>query len=362
MGTRRRGGTVALAIAVLGSVLLALGALAQQGGKVHALANCTASDAGIDGEEQAFLGLINGYRATNGLGSLSISPALSTAAAWMSRDLGVNAYFSHTDSLGRSPSGRAADCGYPSGAGENIAGGTAWSSAQSVFDGWKASPGHNANMLNGSYRVIGIGRVNVPGSPYGWYWTTPFGMFDDSGAPPPTNTPANTPTNTPTAAPTSPATQTPTPPPTSPPTSTPTSAPGGPSATATPTSSAPTSAPTASPTGGTASATPARTPTSNPESGSATKTPTPGPEAAALVPLATGANLISWPSSDRTPAEAFGSSGATISIVYSWDPSTATWRRYGPGLPGFLNNLTMFRRGDAYWVIAKTAGSVTIGP
>ena len=80
------------------------------------------------------------------------------------------------------------------------------------------------------------------------------------------------------------------------------------------------------------------------------------------MPLATGANLISWPSSDRTPAEAFGSSGNTISIVYSWDPTTASWRRYGPGLPGFLNNLTMFRRGDAYWVIAKTAGSVTIGP
>ena len=345
---------------VFGALMLAVGALAQQGGAVHALTNCTASDSAIDGEEQAFLGLINSYRTSNGLASLNISPSLCRAAAWMSRDLGVNAYFSHTDSLGRSPSTRAQNCDYLGGAGENIAGGTAWSSAQAVFDGWKASPGHNSNMLNGSYRVIGIGRVNVPGSPYGWYWTTPFGVLDDSGAPPPTNTPANTPTNTATAAPT---TQTPTPAPTASPTSTPTPVPGGPSATATPTSAAPTSTPTATATGGGSTATPTRTPTTatTPESG-ATKTPVPAPEAAKVVPLASGANLIAWPSTDRTPAQAFGASGNTISIVYAWDPTTATWRRYGPGLPGFLNNLTMFRRGDAYWVIAKTAGSVTIGP
>ena len=80
-----------------------------------------------------------------------------------------------------------------------------------------------------------------------------------------------------------------------------------------------------------------------------------------MVPLVTGANLIAWPSTDRTPAQAFGGAGHTISIVYSWDPATNTWRRYGPSLPGFLNNLTLFRKGDAYWVIAKSAGSVTIG-
>ncbi|MEP6871128.1 MAG: CAP domain-containing protein, partial [Anaerolineaceae bacterium] len=207
MGRRRSSGALALALTVLGSLMLSLGALAQQGSSARALTNCTVSDAALDGEEQAFLGLINEYRASNGLGSLAVSTALNRASAWMSRDMGVNAYFSHTDSLGRSPSTRAMNCDYPSGAGENIAGGTAWNSAQSVFDGWKASPGHNTNMLTGSYRVIGIGRVNVAGSPYGWYWTTDFGTVDDSGNPPPTNTP----TNTPTAAATSPATNTPTP-------------------------------------------------------------------------------------------------------------------------------------------------------
>lgn len=367
---RRRGGATALMLAVLGSFMLALATLAQQGGPARALANCTTSGATIDSEEQAFLGLINSYRASNGLGSLSISSSLSAAAAWLSNDLGTKAYFSHTDSLGRSPSARAADCGYTAGAGENIAGGTAWGSAQAVFDGWKASPGHNANMLTSYYRVIGIGRANVPGSPYGWYWTTDFGTVDDSGAPPPTTAPATPPTSTPTPAVTTAPTSAPTLTPTATPTSTPTGAaatntptPAAGSATATATPFAPTSTSTATPaaTGGTASATPTRTPTSVPESGGATKTPAPAPEAAALIPLASGANLIAWGTTDRTPAEAFGAAGNTIAMVYSWDPATGSWRRYGPGLPAFLNNLTMFRTGEAYWVIAKVAGSVAIG-
>ncbi len=353
-------------MAVFGSMMLALGALAQQGSSAHALTNCDTGTASIDGEEQAFLGLINQYRASNGLGSLALSSSLSRASAWMSNDLGVNAYFAHTDSLGRTPYSRVQDCGYPTGAGENIAGGTAWSTAQAVFDGWKASPGHNANMLTSYYVVIGIGRVNVPGSPYGWYWTTDFGSVNDSGAPPPTNTPANTPTTTATPVATTPATSTPTSaPPTAtatgaPQTSTPTPTTGSGASTSTPTPSAATSTPTGTPPSG-GTATPTRTPTSVPESGSATKTPTPGPEAAAVVSLASGANLIAWASTDRAPAQAFGGAGNTIAIVYAWDPATSTWRRYGPGLPAFLNNLTMLHKGDAYWIIAKATGSVTVG-
>ena len=30
-------------------------------------------------------------------------------------------------------------------------------------------------MLDGDQRVIGIARVEVPGSEHGWYWTTDFG-------------------------------------------------------------------------------------------------------------------------------------------------------------------------------------------
>lgn len=148
------------------------------GGRAAALANCTA-DTGQDAEEQAFLGLINQYRAQNGLSALSVSTNLSRMASWHGGDMGAKNYFSHTDSLGRSPSTRAIDCGYPAGAGENIAAGTVWSTASAAFNAWKGSAGHNANMLNGSYRQIGIARVYTAGSTYGWYWVTDFGTVND---------------------------------------------------------------------------------------------------------------------------------------------------------------------------------------
>jgi uncharacterized protein YkwD len=56
---------------------------------------------------------------------------------------------------------------------ENIAYG--YSSAQSVFDGCKNSPGHNANMLNPSFKVIGIGYAGDA-----HYWTTDFGGYVDT--------------------------------------------------------------------------------------------------------------------------------------------------------------------------------------
>lgn len=185
----------------------------------------------LDPEEQAFLAMINDYRQQNGAGALAIDSSLEDASRWMSNDLGVNNYFSHTDSLGRSPFVRMSDFGYNYNTwkGENIAAG--YTTASAVFNGWKNSPGHNANMLNANYRVIGIGRVYTAGSSYGWYWTTDFGGYVPNPSPPPsTPTPTPTPTPaatpTPTPAPTATPTPVPTPAPTPAPTATPTPAPG----------------------------------------------------------------------------------------------------------------------------------------
>jgi uncharacterized protein YkwD len=64
-------------------------------------------------------------------------------------------------------------------AGENIAAGQ--QTAQAVFNAWKNSSGHNANMLKASFTQIGIGHVVVNGSKYGTYWTTDFANGNDSG-------------------------------------------------------------------------------------------------------------------------------------------------------------------------------------
>jgi hypothetical protein len=90
-----------------------------------------------------------------------------------------NNYFSHDDTpIGRTWSQRISDCGYNHGTwiGENIAAG--YSSAASVFEGWKNSPGHNSNMLSTNFTAIGIGRYQGGGT-FGVYWTTAFGGYDD---------------------------------------------------------------------------------------------------------------------------------------------------------------------------------------
>ena len=66
----------------------------------------------LDADEQAFVVLLNDYRAQNGLGPLSIDSSIQSAAEWMSTDMGENDYFSHTDSLGGLPWDRMWDFGY----------------------------------------------------------------------------------------------------------------------------------------------------------------------------------------------------------------------------------------------------------
>lgn len=129
----------------------------------------------LEPEEAAFLALINDYRRSNGLGALTVDVSLNAASEWMSADMAAKGYFAHTDSLGRDPFQRMAAFGYTAATwkGENIAAG--YGSAAQVFEGWRTSAGHNANMLNGNYRTIGIGRAARAGSPYGVYWTTDFG-------------------------------------------------------------------------------------------------------------------------------------------------------------------------------------------
>jgi uncharacterized protein YkwD len=144
-----------------------------------------------DGEEQAFLTLLNNYRAQNGKAPLVSQIDLDEAADWYATDMATKNYYggssycaqfgkpAHCDSLGRMPAQRVQAFGYPQSVGENIAAG--YSTAQAVFNGWKASSGHNANML-GSYKAIGIGRACNPNSNYGCYWVTDFGFYTGGAA------------------------------------------------------------------------------------------------------------------------------------------------------------------------------------
>ena len=175
------------ALWLFGVAILAL--LATPHNEAHRTASaagaCDVSDLSLDAEETAYLQTINTYRQQNGLRALKLSANLNRSATWMAVDLARGRYFSHTDSLGRSPTQRAQACGYGDQAGENLAAGTDWDTAMDAMAAWKSSPSHDTNMKTAFYTVIGIARYFDPNSQYGWYWVTDFGMTDDTGTPPP---------------------------------------------------------------------------------------------------------------------------------------------------------------------------------
>ena len=145
-----------------------------------------------DSEELSFLTLINNYRAANGLPALTMSNSLYNASEGHSYDMATANYFSHTGSDGSSPWDRIRAAGYTYNTylGENIAAG--YVDAGSVFEAWRNSPGHNANMLDANYHAIGVGRVYGAGSTYGWYWTTDFGGVPEDNIPPTVSVPSPT--------------------------------------------------------------------------------------------------------------------------------------------------------------------------
>lgn len=155
----------------------------------------------MEPEEVAFLGLINQYRAQNGLGPLVASQTVGAAAEHHSLDMATNDYFSHTLANGQKWSDAMRDHGYTYNTyrGENIAAGNA--DASNTFIQWMNSPGHNANMLNPNYSVIGIGRAFSASSTYGYYWTTDFGGYVDGAACGSPSAPAPQPAPQPTTAP-----------------------------------------------------------------------------------------------------------------------------------------------------------------
>ena len=147
----------------------------QRGGKKKKNKNGGGGGYSPDGEERAFLDLINNYRRQNGAGNLSLQNQLGAAADHHSQDMANKNYFSHKLSNGDSAEQNIERFGYTnwSYVGENIAAGH--ETAKAVMDAWKSSPDHDRGMRNKDFTEIGIGRAYNKSSKYGWYWTTTFG-------------------------------------------------------------------------------------------------------------------------------------------------------------------------------------------
>ncbi|MEU9417249.1 sigma-70 family RNA polymerase sigma factor [Streptomyces sp. NPDC048272] len=115
--------------------------------------------------------LVNSERSKAGCGPLKEDSQLRAAAQGHSDDMARRDFFAHTNPDGADPGKRTTAAGYDwSTYGENIARGQ--QTAQSVMDSWMKSPGHRANILNCSFKDIGVGIHNGSGGPW---WTQNFG-------------------------------------------------------------------------------------------------------------------------------------------------------------------------------------------
>ena len=118
--------------------------------------------------EQEVIRLVNIERAKYGLPALTEDWELSRVARYKSQDMKDKMYFSHTSPTYGSPFDmmRSFGLSYRT-AGENIAMGQR--TPQQVVNAWMNSSGHRANILNSSYKKIGVGYVAS-----GNYWTQMF--------------------------------------------------------------------------------------------------------------------------------------------------------------------------------------------
>ncbi|OEJ62174.1 RNA polymerase [Streptomyces agglomeratus] len=120
---------------------------------------------------QQVTALVNTERAENGCGPVSQNSRLDTAAARHSADMAARDFFDHTNPDGAGPGERITAAGYGwSTYGENIARGQ--QTPAEVMESWMNSSGHRANILNCSFKEIGIGKHEGSGGPW---WTQVFG-------------------------------------------------------------------------------------------------------------------------------------------------------------------------------------------
>lgn len=133
--------------------------------------------------EQTVVELVNVQRAASNppLPPLKHTENLSNASRYHAYDMLADVYFNH-DSYDRANNNLIFACGvwsrvaiyYPfQGAGENIAAG--FSTPESVMSAWMSSSDHRSNILNASFRELGIGFYTGDRG----YWVQDFGYRDN---------------------------------------------------------------------------------------------------------------------------------------------------------------------------------------
>ena len=108
---------------------------------------------------EAVVSLTNQKRAEQGLAPLTVNSKLNEAAQRKAGDMFAFNYWSHVSPSGRSPWSFFQEVGYRYlYAGENLA--RDFMDSGAVVEAWMNSPTHRENIVNGSYKEIGLAVVN----------------------------------------------------------------------------------------------------------------------------------------------------------------------------------------------------------
>jgi uncharacterized protein YkwD len=186
----RKGPGLAILLA-LAALLGPAGAQARPEAKVSqdgcANTNLKPTRANLELVRDAVLCLHNRERARHGLPRLRENPLLRRAAERHTDNMVSERFFDHTSPSGSTMVERIRRTGYTKRArswalGENIAWGSgSLATAAQIHRSWMKSPGHRANILQRSFREIGIGietglPVRLSAAQSGATYTTDFGF------------------------------------------------------------------------------------------------------------------------------------------------------------------------------------------
>jgi uncharacterized protein YkwD len=112
--------------------------------------------------------MISGYRSNNGLGPVTIDPDLMRLATVQAQAMAAKGKLDHD--VAHPFAERIRNSGFDASvAVENI--GAGYHTLAEAFSGWRDSPPHRANMLNGSVTRMGIAAVYTPKSKYKVFWS-----------------------------------------------------------------------------------------------------------------------------------------------------------------------------------------------
>jgi uncharacterized protein YkwD len=132
------------------------------------------TDATLDAN--AAQSMISGYRGNNGLGAVTLDPELMKLAADQARTMAAKDKLDHD--VGRPFQDRIQRSGFDAAvAVENI--GAGYHTLAEAFSGWRDSPPHRANMLNGNVTKMGIAAAYAPQSKYKVFWSLILAKPDD---------------------------------------------------------------------------------------------------------------------------------------------------------------------------------------